>query len=156
MLFKAKYSSQVVDSFKSGPWENVFLEVPLKTFYIKSNSPIVLSGITFEDLYKTGDYCYMGNGVNFSVKSKNSSKIKSDQIEIDTAYYETVSEADRSMDASWDDVCEPLNSHNLQKYLSDYDPVIGGLKRNEELKKSQFFRGELIKRLMKANVNVYI
>ena len=28
MLFKAKYSSQVVDSFKSGPWENVFLEVP--------------------------------------------------------------------------------------------------------------------------------
>ena len=31
MLFKAKYSSQVVDSFKSGPWENVFLEVPLRT-----------------------------------------------------------------------------------------------------------------------------
>ena len=32
MLFKAKYSSQVVDSFKSGPWENVFLEVPFSLF----------------------------------------------------------------------------------------------------------------------------
>ena len=55
MLFKAKYSSQVVDSFKSGPWENVFLEVPINKAKELIHQYMEIFSLTMTD---TGMICH--------------------------------------------------------------------------------------------------